>query len=47
MLALESIGGGDGAAQLLDEALIAAAKYLRQKLPHAEGVLEKLGIEYG
>ena len=36
--------GRHGAAQLLDQALVTAAENLRQKLPHAGGVLEKLGI---
>ena len=30
--------------QFLNQALIAAAEYLRQKLPHAGGILKKLGI---
>jgi hypothetical protein len=42
-VALESVGGGHCSAQLLDEALIAAAKYLGQKLPHAGGILVKRG----
>ncbi len=41
---LESIHGRDRAAQLLHQALITAAKYLRQKLPHARESLRKLGI---
>ena len=41
---LESVDGRHRALKFLDEALIAAAEYLRQKLPHAEGILKKLGI---
>src|SRR5882724_3387596 len=41
---LEGVHRRDGAAQLLHQALITAAKYLRQKLPHAGESLRKLGI---
>jgi hypothetical protein len=44
---LEEIGVGHPAAQLFDEALITAAENLRQKLPHAEGVLTKTGQKAG
>ena len=45
-LGLEAIRGDDRAAQLLDEALITAAEYLGQKLPHAEESL-KNWVLYG
>ena len=41
---LEAVHRRHGAGELLHQALITAAKYLRQKLPHARGSLRKLGI---